>query len=92
MTDLDDRWQRVFLVHSNAADTQMNLSLNRLRQDGDIKEAISPNFLVRNWSPAFTERSTQAEATKQATVTTTTYESGEEGAFVIIPIGIFIAE
>ncbi|MCL6477696.1 MAG: DUF499 domain-containing protein [Peptococcaceae bacterium] len=48
------------LVHSSAADTMVSLILNRLRQDGDVEEGISPNFLVRNWPPAFTEWSTKA--------------------------------
>jgi hypothetical protein len=43
------------LVHSSAADYMVQLVLNRLRQDGDVEEAISPNFIVRNWPPAFTE-------------------------------------
>src|SRR5439155_5025089 len=34
--------------------------LNRLRQDGDIEEAVSPNFLSRNWPPAFKEWSTKS--------------------------------
>jgi uncharacterized protein DUF499 len=49
------------LVHSSAADTMVTLILNRLRQDCDVeKEAISPNFLIRNWPPAFTEWSTKS--------------------------------
>ncbi len=48
------------LVHSSAADTMVALILNRLRQDGDVEEGISPNFLVRNWPPAFTEWSTKS--------------------------------
>jgi hypothetical protein len=48
------------LVHSSAADTMVTLIMNRLRQDGDVEEGVSPNFLVRNWPPAFTEWSTKA--------------------------------
>lgn len=48
------------LVHSSAADTMVALILNRLRQDGDVEEGISPHFLVRNWPPAFREWSTRA--------------------------------
>lgn len=48
------------LVHSSAASTIVDLMINRLRQDGDIEESISPNFLVRNWPPAFKEWSTRA--------------------------------
>ena len=31
-----------------------------MREDGDVEKTISPNFIVRNWSPAFTEWSTKA--------------------------------
>ncbi|MEW5921683.1 MAG: DUF499 domain-containing protein [Bacillota bacterium] len=48
------------LVHSSAAPAIVDLIVNRLRQDGDIEESISPNFLVRNWPPAFKEWSTRA--------------------------------
>ena len=48
------------LVHSSAATTLMNLIINRLSQDGEIENAISPNFLVRNWPPAFKEWSTRS--------------------------------
>jgi hypothetical protein len=47
------------LVHSSAADTMVTLILNRLRQDGDVEKDISPNFLTRNWPPAFQEWSTK---------------------------------
>lgn len=48
------------LVHSSAAESMVSLILNRLRQDGDIEDGVSPNFLVRNWPPAFKEWSTKA--------------------------------
>ncbi len=48
------------LVHSSAADTLTALILNHLRQDGDLIESISPNFLLRNWPPAFKEWSTKS--------------------------------
>ncbi|MBO8129694.1 MAG: DUF499 domain-containing protein [Peptococcaceae bacterium] len=48
------------LVHSSAADTMVTFILNRLKQDGDVEEGISPNFLVRNWPPAFKEWSTKS--------------------------------
>jgi hypothetical protein len=48
------------LVHSSAADTIVTFILNRLRKDGDVEEGVSPNFLVRNWPPAFTEWSTKS--------------------------------
>jgi hypothetical protein len=48
------------LVHSSAADSMIQLVLNRLRQDGEIEDSISPNMLARNWPPAFVEWSTKA--------------------------------
>ena len=48
------------LVHSSAADTMVALVMNRLRQDGDVEDGISPNFLVRNWPPAFKEWATKS--------------------------------
>ncbi len=47
------------LVHSSAAESLVGLIVNRLRQDGDVEEGISPNFLTRNWPPALTEWSTK---------------------------------
>ncbi len=48
------------LVHSSAADSPITFIVNRLIQDGDIEKGISPNYLVRNWPPAFTEWSTKS--------------------------------
>lgn len=48
------------LVHSSAAENLVTLILNRLRQDGEIEKEISPNFIVRNWPPAFIEWSTKS--------------------------------
>ena len=48
------------LVHSSAADSMVTLVMNRLRQDGDIEAGVSPNFLVRNWPPAFKEWATKS--------------------------------
>ena len=48
------------LVHSSSADSMVDLILNRLRGDDDIQKEISPNFLVRNWPPAFVEWSTKS--------------------------------
>ncbi|CAE6753472.1 ATP-binding protein [Nitrospira defluvii] len=58
----DNDWKTVDfgLVHSSAADTLVTLILKRLRQDGDIADGVSPNFLTRNWSPAFKEWSTKS--------------------------------
>lgn len=58
--DLHIRMVDLGLVHSSAADSLVSLIINRLKLDGDIEEVISPNFLVRNWPPAFVEWSTKA--------------------------------
>ena len=59
----DNSWKTVDLglVHSSAAPSIIELILSRLGQDGDIEEkGVSPNFLARNWPPAFKEWSTKA--------------------------------
>lgn len=48
------------LAHSSSAESLVTFILNRLRQDGHVEEGISPNFLVRNWPPAFKEWSTKS--------------------------------
>lgn len=48
------------LIHSSAASNIITLIINRLRQDGDIEDVISPTFLVRHWPPAFKEWPTRA--------------------------------
>ena len=48
------------LVHSSAADTPISNILNRLLADGDVEKGVSPNFLVRNWPPAFREWATKS--------------------------------
>lgn len=47
------------LVHSSSAKNLLQYIVDRLKQDGDIEESISPNFLMRNWPPAFKEWSTR---------------------------------
>jgi hypothetical protein len=58
----DNSWKTVDLglVHSSAATSIVELILNRLCQDGDIEDAVSPSFLDRNWPPAFKEWSTKS--------------------------------
>jgi hypothetical protein len=46
--------------NSSSAQNMTTLIMNRLRMDGEVEESPSPNFLVRNWSPAFKEWSTKA--------------------------------
>lgn len=57
----DTSWKTVDLglVHSSAAETIVTLVINRLKEQGDIEDGLSPQFLVRNWPPAFLEWSTR---------------------------------
>lgn len=48
------------LVHSSSAENIVTLVLNRLRQDGEVEKEVSPNFIDRNWPPAFIEWSTKS--------------------------------
>jgi hypothetical protein len=48
------------LPHSSAAASLTTLIVERLRKDGDVETTISPNCILRNWSPAFVEWSTKA--------------------------------
>ncbi len=48
------------LVHSSASESLIQFIVNQLRQVDEIQSGISPNFLMRNWSPAFKEWSTRA--------------------------------
>ncbi|MFA5579286.1 MAG: DUF499 domain-containing protein [Methanothrix sp.] len=48
------------LIHSSAAKTLVDLYLLQLRQKDIITSSISPNFLVKNWPPAFREWSTKS--------------------------------
>jgi hypothetical protein len=59
----DGEWKTVDLglVHSSAAPSIGQLIIERLSQAGDIEEkGVSPNFLVRNWPPAFKEWNTRS--------------------------------
>lgn len=47
------------LIHSSQARTISELYLSRLESEGEITNEINPNFLVRNWPPAFTAWSTK---------------------------------
>ncbi|VVB62612.1 Uncharacterised protein [uncultured archaeon] len=48
------------LIHSSAAKTLVDLYLLQLRQKDLITTSISPNFLVKNWPPAFLDWSTKS--------------------------------
>jgi hypothetical protein len=59
----DGDWKTVDLglVHSSAAPSIGQLIIERLVQAGDIEDkGVSPNFLVRNWPPAFKEWNTRS--------------------------------
>ena len=59
----DGEWKTVDLglVHSSAAPSIGQLIIERLVQAGDIEDkGVSPNFLVRNWPPAFKEWNTKS--------------------------------
>jgi hypothetical protein len=47
------------LVHSSQAKSVEELYLIRLESESEITDEINPNFLVRNWPPAFIEWSTK---------------------------------
>jgi len=48
------------LIHSSAAKTIVDLYFQQLRQKDIITSSISPNFLVKNWPPAFLDWSTKS--------------------------------
>lgn len=48
------------LVNSSGYDSLSGCILNRLKQEGDVQDTISPNFLVRNWSPVYDEWSVKS--------------------------------
>lgn len=58
----DDRIHTIDLglITSSSAVNMIALILNRLRQDGELEDTVNPRFLIRNWSPAFKEWSTQS--------------------------------
>jgi hypothetical protein len=47
----NNEWKEIDLglVHSSAAESLVTLILNRLRQDDEVTEKVSPTLLVRNW-------------------------------------------
>jgi len=58
--DNDLRTVDMGLVHSSSADSMTQFVLSRLRMDSELVDTISPNYLLRNWPPAFVEWSTKA--------------------------------
>ncbi len=48
------------LIHSSSSNSIVDLYIERLTKDGDIESSISPNFLPRNWPPAFKEWNTKS--------------------------------
>lgn len=47
-------------IHSSSSSSLVDFILSQLKKDGDVEETISPQFLIRNWPPAFTEWSTKS--------------------------------
>jgi hypothetical protein len=43
------------LIHSSQAQSLSQLYINRLVTEGEVTDEINPNYLVRNWPPAFKE-------------------------------------
>jgi hypothetical protein len=59
----DGQWKTVDLglIHSSAAPSITQLIIERLVQAGDVEDkGVSPNFLARNWPPAFKEWDTRS--------------------------------
>lgn len=50
------------LVHSSSAGDNNPITniLNRLSEAGEVEKGVSPNFLIRNWPPAFKEWGTKS--------------------------------
>ena len=48
------------LIHSSAAYSMAALILTRLNEEEEAVPNVSPNFLIRNWPPAYTEWSTRS--------------------------------
>ncbi len=46
--------------NSSSSATLLTLIIRELRKYGDVEDAISPSYLIRNWPPAFTEWSAKA--------------------------------
>jgi hypothetical protein len=55
----DIQYKDLGLLHSSQANSLSQLYSQRLKLDGEITEDVNPNFLVRNWPPAFIEWSTK---------------------------------
>ena len=47
------------LLHPSAGESLVGLIVARLKQEGLLEEAVSPDFLIRNWPPALPEWSTK---------------------------------
>ena len=57
----DNSLQKIDLgLITSSSGSLTNVYLNHLRQNELLTETVSPNFLVRNWSPAFREWNTKS--------------------------------
>lgn len=53
-------WIDLGLIHSSAAKTLVDLYVQQLKHKDIITSIVSPNFLFKNWPPAFVEWSTKS--------------------------------
>jgi len=54
------------LVHSSAAESLVGLIIQRLQLDDELLSSVSPNFLIRNWPPAFAGKEWSTRAVRNA--------------------------
>jgi hypothetical protein len=62
LLDKQNQLQRIDLgqMSSSSSTSLTEYLLFQLKKDGEVEETISPQFLIRNWPPAFTEWSTRS--------------------------------
>lgn len=48
------------LIHSSSSDSLTSFIITRLKEEEEITETVTPNFLLRNWPPAKIEWSTKS--------------------------------
>jgi len=48
------------LIHSSSSDSLTSFIITRLKEEEEITESVTPNFVLRNWPPAIKEWSTKS--------------------------------
>jgi len=48
------------LIHSSSSDSLTSFIITRLKEEEEITESVTPNFILRNWPPAIKEWSTKS--------------------------------